>query len=168
MTQDNSRGHKVDKCIEQHHGISCCVRIGSPNYEEGVFVLHFCDVLTIKLCEVQGKDKPDVLVRSPSFNTLNSDLVDSIFKDVFNDGSAFTVEERMFVIANASLFYYIYGFWHNYSNKAIRLSFASIDNNPRAVQLATDDIFLRCQVAKHDQLNRRAQGLMVRNLYLLD
>ena len=67
----------------------------------------------------------------------------------------------MFVIANTSLFYYIYGFWHNCSNKAICLSFATIDNNPRAVALAADDVFLRCQIAKHDQLNRQAQGPMV-------
>ena len=53
-------------------------------------MLHFCDVLTIKLCNVQGKAKSEVLVHTSSFNSLNSDLVDSIFEDIFNDGSSFT------------------------------------------------------------------------------
>ena len=71
--------NKIDKSIEAHHGISCCIRLDSPDYEEGAFVLHFCDVLLIKLSEVQAVPKPVVIIKTPGFQTVPSNLVDSLF-----------------------------------------------------------------------------------------
>ena len=160
--------HKIDKSIEAHHGISCCIRFDSQTYEEGAFVLHFCDVLSIKLSEVQAIEKPQVIIGTPSFQTVPNDIVDSLFDDIMDQSESFTVEEKLFVIKNASLYYYIYGYWHNYSNKAIRCSLGGIRGLPKVSLLGSDDIFLRMQEAKHNQLSRRAQGDMVRSLYLLN
>ena len=99
--------HKIDKSIETHHGISCCMRLDSPAYEEGVFVLHFCDVLSIKFSEVQGTAKPTVIICTPSFETVPDGIVDSLFDSVMEESECFTVEEKLFVIKNASLYYYI-------------------------------------------------------------
>ena len=85
-----------------------------------------------------------------------------------DQSECFTVEEKLFVIKNATLYYYFYASWHNYSNKAIHCSLGGIRGLPKVSLLGSDDIFLRLQVAKHNQLNRRAQGDMVRSLYLLN
>ena len=160
---------KIDSGIEGHHGIPCCIETGSPNHEPGGFILHFCDVLSIKLSMKQGIALPTVLLPTEAFSSVPANLVDSLFDTLIsNDGSFFTEEERNFVFDNASLYYYIYGYWHNYSNKAIRCSFEAIQGIDRALVLARDDIFLRLQDAKQNALDRRAQGEMVRGLYLLD
>ena len=160
---------KIDSAIEGHHGIPCCIESGTPNHEPGGFILHFCDVLSIKLSVKQGIPLPIVTLPTTAFSSVPNNLIDCLFDTLISDdGSFFTEEERNFVYDNASLYYYIYGYWHNYSNKAIRCSFSAIQGIDRAQVLARDDIFLRLQDAKQDAMNRRAQGEMVRSLYLLD
>ena len=160
--------NKIDKSIESHHGIICTIEIGTSTTRLGGFDLHFCDLLTIKLALKQSKPAPDVIIRNNIFDRVPENIISSIFDEVMGDEQCFNELEREFVFKNASLFYFIYGYWHNYSNKAIHISFNSLDNIEKAQLLASNDVFLRLQEAKHNQIDRRAQGREVRTLYLLD
>ena len=100
----------------------------------------------------------------------SKNLIESLFDTLISDDGYFFTEEeeRNIVYDHANLYYYIYGYWHNYGDKAIHSSFSDISGIDKAQRLSRDDILLQLQDAKHNALNRRAQGEMVRSLYLLD
>lgn len=125
-------------------------------------------MLSIELSKKLQKPAPVVNIQTQSFRAVPERLVSSIFDERMGCAYCFTDEEKNFVLTNACIFYFIYGYWHNYSNKAIRCSFSHLDENSHVGILANNDVFLRLQLAKQDQLNRRAQGETTRKLYLLD
>ena len=73
-----------------------------------------------------------------------------------------------FITDNADFFYHIYAYWHNFSNKPIRCSSHAIARMHRSQTLQADDIYTRHQIAKFDELRRKAQGELCRKIYLVD
>ena len=160
--------NKIDKSIATHHGITCCIDSNSELNHNDAFILHFVDVLSIHLAKKHEKPAPQVIIKTSSFDAVHPNMVCSIFDTRMGCEHCFTNQEKEFVLKNPSIFYFIYGYWHNYSNKSIRCSFQEIEEIGQAHILANDNIFARLQVAKHDQLSRRAQGNACRKLYLVD
>ena len=62
----------------------------------------------------------------------------------------------------------MYGNWHNYSKKPIRISSGGIHGMLRASQLMQDNTFVRHQLAKYNELERKCHGQFCRELYLVD
>ena len=132
--------------------------------------MHFGDVLIHQICKVEKVTKPPpVLIPTKSLLTIPENMVDSLFDDIIPSEDLLTPEEKLFLIHNADFFYHIYGYWNNYSNKAIRMRCTFLNLMRRSSQLQlNNDIYMRLQFAKQNQLERRAQGDIVRKLYLVE
>ena len=160
---------KIDKAIEVHHGIPCGVPIdqsGRRGYES--IILHFIDVLICKLSEIESKPKPNMRITSPSFSSIPDGMLITLFdNDEHTADVSFNDEEKWFVFRNADIYYHIYGYWHNYSNKPIRLSCESLSGLRRSKSIQQDDIHLRHQEVKFNELKRKCQGDHVKGLYLV-
>ena len=132
-------------------------------------ILHFVDVLMSKMTQCESKPLPEVRIKSSLFNEVPNDMIDALFQDLYgNNEAAFTDEERWFVLRNADIYYFIYGYWHNYANKPICLKIDTISGMRRSKVLQSNDIHIRHQEAKFNELKRRCQGDHVKGLYLVN
>ena len=141
----------------------------APTVRHDSFILHFVDVLICHMAKIESKPSPTVTIPSSSFNEVPTGMIDSDFMNIYGDDKvAFSDEEKWFVEKNADIYYHIYGYWHNYSNKPICLSCDNIAGMRRSKQLQNNDIHVRHQDAKFNELKRKSQGDHVRGLYLVD
>ena len=166
----NAVNLKIDKAIETHHGIPCGVPTISgnrTNYES--IILHFADALMCKLTEIESKPLPQLRITTPSFSTIPNGMLITLFESEADTADvSFTEEEKWFVLRNADIYYHIYGYWHNYSNKPIRMSCETISGLRRSKALQQDDIHIRHQEVKFNELKRKCQGDHVKGLYLVN
>ena len=161
---------KLNKAIATHHGITCTIEHNAPNrVDDSVFILHFGDVLIHQISKVEMSALPEVRIQSAKLSVIPENMVDTLFDDLIDDDNKLSPEEKLFIVHNADLFYHIYAYWHNYSNKAVRTSCTHLNMMKRSKQLQeTDDYYMRLQVAKQNELERKCHGQTVRDLYLVD
>ena len=153
---------KIDRAIEAHHGIPCLLdgTEDSINPRNHV-VLHFCDVLVIKMLKETNRNPPRVLIPGTNFEVVPSTVVDLFFD------TELTSVEKYFLFFNADIYYHIYGVWHNYSHKPIRLDCSGIVGLERSAVYTNDDLFRRHQEGKLNSLTRCVRDEVRRNFYLI-
>ena len=173
----NSTIQKINMAVQNHHGIVCTQNVSVENRNEKSIVLHFSDMLVIKMREHFKMQLPDITLATETLSAIPEKLVCHLFDNLAGNNQSlvnlaghesFTDKEKDFVLKNADFFYYMYGSWHNYSNKPIRISCVGIQGMLRAPQLMQDDTFVRHQLAKYNELERKCHGQFCRDLYLID
>ena len=168
---------KINMAVQNHHGIVCTQSISVENRNERSIVLHFSDMLVIKMREHFNMPLPEITMATESLSEIPDKLVCHLFDNVGDNNTSlvnlaghesFTDIEKEFVFKNSDFFYYMYGSWHNYSNKPIRITCIGIQGMLRAQHLMLDGTFVRHQLAKFNELERKCHGRFIRDLYLLD
>ena len=110
---------KIDDAIRRHHGILCYrTEDTSNNNAYNHMILHIVDVISIYFMRQsnEGMNESALNIRSMYFSSIPPNIVDT-FTPTLNR------KELEFMHNNADLLCYIYGYWHNYSNKPIRVVF---------------------------------------------
>ena len=168
---------KINMAVQNHHGIVCTQSVSVENRNERSIVLHFSDMLVIKMREHFKMPLPDITMATETLSVIPEKLVCHLFDNLASNNTSlvnlaghesFTDIEKEFVFKNADFFYYMYGSWHNYSNKPIRISCIGIQGMLRAQHLMQDGKFVMHQLAKYNELERKCHGRFCRDLYLLD
>ena len=134
--------NKIDQAIRQHHGVVISKNpILFDHAINEVIVLHFVDLLIIKMHEKESKSIPRILIPSQLFSKIPHVMLDNLFNHVTNEPKAksFDEIEKHFVLDNADLYFHVYGLWHNYSHKPIRVSCEGIDGMPRSQIVQSDE-----------------------------
>ena len=151
---------KIDKAIEAHHGIPCYLEGPSQSSNpRNHVVLHFCDVLVIKMLSETNQAPPRIVLPGTNFETISNAFTDTFFD------TELTSAEKYFVFFNADIYYHIYGIWHNYSHKPIRVDCSGIVSLSRSGPYTQNDLFRRHQNGKYTSLDRRVSNEITRNFY---
>ena len=159
--------NKVSELIKTHHGILCSDTSENGN-ESQQFVLHFGDILVLKLLDCFGFPKPKLSIVPDGFGSIPNNMFDTFFQPGLNFENMLSEEEMTFLIVNADLFFHIFCYWHNNSNKPVRTQVLNVPGLRRSNTIVENVYFLGNQVAKMDELRRRTQGIFTRKLYLCD
>ena len=153
---------KIDKAIERHHGI-LCLRTGDDTNDisYNYMILHIVDVLSIYLMKnsINGINESSVNIASMLLLSVPPNIKDT-FTPSLNE------EELFFIKTNADILCYIYGYWHNYSNKPIRLKVPFHEKVVRFAELSKWERFITHQEVKWNSLKRCVHDELISILYL--
>ena len=153
---------KIDTAIRSHHGILCYrTQDTSDTNAYNQMILHFVDVISIYFMRKSNDGVNESAVR------ITSMLLPSVpvyINDTFT--SSLNVRELSFIEHNADILCYIYGYWHNYSNKPIRLTVPRYTYLSRFFELSKWDRFGTHQEVKWDSLKRCVHDRLIDVLYL--
>ena len=153
---------KIDGAIERHHGILCYRTADTSNTNAyNYMILHFVDVLSIYFMKKsnEGIDESAVTISSMLLPSIPVHITDTFM-------STLNQKELRFIEDNADLIYYIYGYWHNYSNKPIRLKVPNLSSCERFCELSQWSRFKDHQEVKWDSLQRCVHDQLIVLLYL--
>ena len=161
---------KIDEAISVHHGIICTTmitnNIGDPS---NAFILHFGDLLITRVREVEHDGgKPHVYIQNTSFAEVPDNVVDSLFLPLMGSDYNLKQKEILFLMMNADLYFHIYCYWHNESNKPIRCQGTGLRALSRSLNIIENVYFQGHQIAKMGELTRKCQGERSKRLYLVD
>lgn len=152
---------KIDDAIRQHHGIVCYrsgvdTNQGISNY----MVLHFVDVMNIYVRKKwKINEECNIKITSDTFNSIPENIVDTFTPTL-------TKKETKFLDENLDILCYLYGYWHNYSNKPIRTQLVNHPSVHRMFHLSEWDKFEYHQQVKWNTLCRCVHDPIVSFLYL--
>ena len=152
----------VNNAIQKDHGIECLL-LGSEsaNDDRTRVILHFCDVLVVKMRQRAGLDPPNVIIKSSQLQTISTSFAESFFQDLPS-------EDMYFMFMNADLFYHIYGLWGNYSHKPIRLENKDIVGLTRSENFTSDLFYKKHQLGKYNAMKRKAHSEECKLYYMVD
>ena len=152
----------VNNAIQKDHGIECLL-LGSEsaNDDRTRVILHFCDVLVVKMRQRAGLDPPNVIIKSSQLQTISTSFAESFFQDLPS-------EDMYFMFMNADLFYHIYGLWGNYSHKPIRLENKDIVGLTRSENFTSDLFYKKHQLGKYNAMERKAHSEECKLYYMVD
>ena len=124
-------------------------------------ILHIVDVLSIYFMRQsnQGIDESALKIRSMCLSSIPPNIVDT-FTPTLNR------KELEFIQNNADILCYIYGYWHNYSNKPIRVVVPDHPSLNRFCELSKWRRFIDHQEVKWDSLKRCVHDRVIEILYL--
>ena len=153
---------KIDAAIRCHHGILCyrtSDRCDTNAYNH--MILHFVDVLSIYFMKKTNDvvDESEVRITSMLLPSIPVHINDTFM-------STLNKKETSFIEHNADILCYIYGYWHNYSNKPIRLNVPNHTSLGRFFELSKWDRFSNHQDVKWDSLKRCVHDRLIDILYL--
>ena len=155
---------KIDSAIERHHGILChrTEDISDTNAYH-YMILHFVDVMSIYFMQKtnEGINESSTKITSMLLSSIPVNITDTFT-------STLTNVELDFINNNGDLLCYIYGYWHNYSNKPIRLLVPNHPSLERFCELSKWNRFVGHQEVKWDSLKRRVHERLIAILYLTE
>ena len=159
---------KINGAIMNHHGVVCTTitnnQIGD---DSSAFVLHFGDVLITKLCDIEYNENPHVYLQNSSFSSIPDNFVDSLFLPLMGREYYLSQSEIVFLIINADIYFHIYCYWYNDSNKPIRCQGTSLRPLRRSQRIIENEYFQGNQIAKLGELTRKCQGDTASRIYLV-
>ena len=124
-------------------------------------ILHFVNILSIYFMKESsnGIDKAAVKIRSMMFSSIPVNITDTFT-------STLNFKEEEFIKNNADILCYVYGYWHNYSNKPIRVVVPSHPSLERFCELLKWNRFIGHQEVKWDALKQCVHDRLINVLYL--
>ena len=105
---------------------------------------------------------PEVNIKSDNLQTVPTTVLDGFFE------AKLTSEEKYFLLFNADIYFHIYGLWHNYSNKPIRLEVKDIVGLSKSEEIYNNPLFQEHQKGKYNSLCRRVHDPLAKNIYIVD
>ena len=162
--------NKIDDAISNHHGIVCTTTPSNQHIQshQDEFVLHIGDILICKLAEIENQCKPQLFIKTSTFNQIPDNMVDNLFLPILNNGRNLSEDEVIFLMLNTDFYFHIYCYWKNFSNKPIRCAGYGLNSLRRSQNLLKNPNYQGNQITKLDALNRRCQGDYEKQLYLVN
>ena len=162
--------NKLNNAIKNHHGIVCTTQTNINNIQTNqyCFVLHIGDILICKLAEIEYQSKPQLYIKTQSFNKIPNNMIENLFHPILNDGCDLTEDEIVHLMLNADLYFHIYCYWKNNSNKPLRCVGYGISSLKRSQLILKSPYFQGNQITKLDALKRRTQGEFAKKLYMIN